>query len=33
MIEFVKKRVEELGNKIFGLGIMLTPGGVEIEHS
>ena len=31
MIQDIEKRVEELGNKIFGLGITLTAGGVEIR--
>jgi DNA repair exonuclease SbcCD ATPase subunit len=31
MIRDIEKRVEELGNKIFGLGITLTAGGVEIR--
>ena len=30
MIQDIEKRVEELGNKIFGLGITLA-GGVEIR--
>jgi len=31
MIQDVEKRVEKLGNKIFGLGITLTAGGAEIR--